>query len=73
MIHTIRPYIKIGFKHFSHKCIIGFSTFSPIKLTLCDQFSLSIGSGGPRFIVVNVGASNCDISASKSTRKVLFY
>lgn len=58
----------MGFKHLSQQCIIGFKTFSPIRLTLWFQFSLSIGSGGPLFIVVNVGASNCEMSASKSTK-----
>lgn len=49
---------------------MGFTNFSPIKFTLWVHFSLvfrCIGSGGPLSIVVNIGASSLDISASRST------
>lgn len=58
--------MRIGFKHLSQQCIIGFSTFSPIRFTRWSHLRRSIGSGGPRLMVVKVGASSCDISASKS-------
>jgi hypothetical protein len=47
-------------------------TFSPIKFTGKFQVRWSIGSGGPLFIVVKVGACSWDMSASKSTRKDMF-
>lgn len=62
----------MGFKHLSQQCIMGFKTFSPIKLTLCVQFKRNIGSGGPLLIVVNVGASNWEISASRSTENNIY-
>lgn len=49
--------------------IIGFRTFSPINITLCVHFRRTMGSGGPRVIVVNLGASNCDMSVSMSTER----
>jgi hypothetical protein len=59
--------MRIGFKHLSQQCIIGLRTFSPIRFTRWSQRRRSIGSGGPRLMVVKVGASNWEISASKST------
>lgn len=50
----------------SQQCIMGFNTFSPMRFTLWSHLKRNIGSGGPLLMVVKVGASNCDISASKS-------
>lgn len=57
----------MGRRQVSQLWIIGLSTFSPINSTLCVHFRRTMGSGGPRVIVVNLGASNCDMSVSMST------
>lgn len=59
--------MSIGLEQMSQQYIMGLSTFSPMRVARWLQSSRSMGSGGPRWSVVNTGASNCDMSDGTST------